>query len=153
MPGNEENEQCLRTLLIVLVCVAVFHWFINPHLSDVNESFTDDLYAELDKLGTNAQPSELGSEAVPADNYFIDVGNPRVAIHHNLCSKSCCSPQWPTPFNLKEDKAACANKSKYVPSNIMCNNAYQDSGCLCLSKEQNDFLNRRGGNATFPSTV
>ena len=40
------------------------------------------------------------------------------------------------------------NKDKYVPSNIMCNNAYQDSGCLCLTKEQAGFLSNRGGNGT-----
>jgi hypothetical protein len=84
---------------------------------------------------------------IPANYYFIDDGaGGEMSIQHNLCSKSCCSEQWPTPFKQKYDPYVCNNKSDFVPSQIMCNNSFQDSGCLCLSKKQNQFLYNRGGN-------
>jgi hypothetical protein len=63
------------------------------------------------------------------------------------CSKSCCSSQYPTPFKLRDDKNVCANKGKFVPNNLICNNEWQDSGCMCLTQKQSDFLSSRGGNA------
>ena len=63
------------------------------------------------------------------------------------CSKSCCSAQYPTPFKLQDDEKMCQNKDKYLASNLMCNNEWQDVGCMCLTKNQSDFLESRGGNA------
>lgn len=63
------------------------------------------------------------------------------------CSQSCCSPQYPTPFKLNNDEDTCANKDKFVASNLMCNNEWQDTGCMCLTEKQSEFLETRGGNA------
>lgn len=85
--------------------------------------------------------------SLPSNYYYLDDGaNGEMSVQHNLCSKSCCSEQWPTPFKQKHDPNVCANKDEYVPSNIMCNNSYQDSGCMCLTKKQGRFLYNRGGN-------
>lgn len=70
-----------------------------------------------------------------------------LGLNYNLCSKSCCSEQWPTPFKLPYDKFICGNKDKFMPSPYMCNNAWQDSGCVCLTKKQSNFLTERGTNA------
>lgn len=70
-----------------------------------------------------------------------------MSLQHNLCSKACCSQQWPTPFSLSPDDFLLMSGKDYVPSNYTCNNGWQDSGCLCLTKEQSLFMNRRGGNA------
>jgi hypothetical protein len=79
--------------------------------------------------------------------YYLDDGAKGTAgLNFNLCSKSCCSQQWPTPFKLKHDPILCANKDKFVPTNYMCNNAWQDSGCVCMRKKQGTHLNDRGGN-------
>jgi hypothetical protein len=84
---------------------------------------------------------------IPSNYYFLDDGaNNEMGIHNNLCSKSCCSAQWPVPFKQKYDPYVCANKDQFVPSNIMCNNTFQDSGCLCLTKKQGMHLATRGGN-------
>jgi hypothetical protein len=84
---------------------------------------------------------------IPSNYYFLDDGaNGEFSIQHNMCSKSCCSEQWPTPFKQKYDPYVCSNKDKFVPSNIFCNNSFQDSGCLCLSNKQASFLYNRGGN-------
>ena len=85
---------------------------------------------------------------IPSNYYFLDDGaDGEMSIQHNLCSKSCCSAQWPTPFKQKYDPYVCGNeKSKFSPSNIFCSNSFQDSGCLCLTKKQAQFFYNRGGN-------
>jgi hypothetical protein len=73
----------------------------------------------------------------------VDMG-----LNYNLCSKSCCSQQWPVPFDLKPDKLVEESGQEFVPSSYTCNNAWQDSGCLCMTKDQALFLNTRGQNDT-----
>ena len=68
-------------------------------------------------------------------------------LANNLCSKSCCSNQYSTPFNVPEDSFVCNNKNDFVPNDYVCNNSWQDAGCLCLTKDQYKFINSRGGNA------
>lgn len=88
-----------------------------------------------------------GPSGVPSNYYFLDDGaGGEMSIQHNLCSKSCCGEQYPTPHKMKHDPYVCANKDKFVPSRIFCNNTFQDSGCLCLSRKQAQFLYNRGGN-------
>lgn len=91
--------------------------------------------------------SQEALSTIPSNYYFLDDGqNGAMSIQHNLCSKSCCSAQWPTPFKLKHDSYVCGNKQQYVPSKLMCNNSFQDSGCLCLTKDQAQFIYNRGSN-------
>lgn len=93
------------------------------------------------------EQEEAPNNNTPANYYLLDDGDQgQMSVQHNLCSRSCCSAQWPTPFKMKHDPYVCANKDKYVPSNIMCNNVFQDAGCLCLDKDQAAFITNRGGN-------
>jgi len=93
--------------------------------------------------------SQESMSKVPSNYYFLDDGaNGEYSIQHNMCSKSCCSAQYPVPFKQKYDPYICDNKDKFVGSNIMCNNSYQDSGCLCLTKKQSQFLKNRGTNGS-----
>jgi hypothetical protein len=81
---------------------------------------------------------------------IVDDGNKgNMSLHHNLCSKACCSQQWPVSHQVltSPDDFVLLSGKDYVPSNYTCNNGWQDSGCLCLTKEQALFMNRRGGNA------
>jgi len=104
-----------------------------------------------------------GSELVPAqllspwykaytgeqkNHYLLDDGADGAAgLQFNMCSKSCCGEQYPLPFKMPVDSAVCDNKQEFVPSNYMCNNAWQDSGCVCMTKGQSELLGSRGGNA------
>lgn len=102
-------------------------------------------------------PSEIepttGSELV--SNYGridrLDDGyNGGMGLNYNMCSKSCCSPQYPPPFNLEKDVMVEKMKDKFVPNNYMCNNAWNDSGCVCMTAKQRDYIEGRGGNGTLP---
>lgn len=76
------------------------------------------------------------------DNFDNDLG-----LSTALCSPSCCSQQYPTPFPLEPDRFVCGNKDEFVPNNYVCNNSWQNSGCLCMTKDQAKWLGNRGGNA------
>jgi hypothetical protein len=72
--------------------------------------------------------------------------NENMTFQYNVCSKACCTPQYPTPFSVPVDPMTCGSIGDFVPSNYTCNNGWQDTGCLCLTREQSDFLNNRGNN-------
>jgi hypothetical protein len=69
-------------------------------------------------------------------------------LNHNLCSSSCCSMQYPTPFLITSNRFSPKNTEKYVSSNYTCRNGYQDTGCLCMTKNQKRILETRGNNST-----
>jgi hypothetical protein len=96
------------------------------------KSYNDDVFGQ----SLFGQVDGLDNDDVLGDN----------KLSNSLCSKSCCSDQYPTPFKLKRDEMVCDNKKDFVPSNLFCNNAWQDSGCLCLTKKQSNFLVNRGNN-------
>jgi hypothetical protein len=122
--------------------------------------------ALVDGPGYEQQPvdgapidASMTADQIPSNYYFLDDGaGGEMSIQHNLCSKSCCSEQWPTPFKQKYDPYVCgASKangyaapgtpnSDFTTSRVFCSNTFQDAGCLCLSKKQQSFLYNRGGN-------
>ena len=78
---------------------------------------------------------------------LADGGNGMFGLNYAMCSKSCCSPQYPPQgFELDKDVVVDQMKGDFVPSQYACNNAWQDSGCVCMSKKENNFLASRGGN-------
>ncbi|ARF10637.1 hypothetical protein Hokovirus_2_164 [Hokovirus HKV1] len=83
------------------------------------------------------------------DNYYLlnDGKDEEYALTNNLCSKSCCAPQWPLPFKMDTDQAVCKNKDNLVSSSYMCNTSLENAGCLCMTNEQANYLTSRGGNA------
>ena len=85
--------------------------------------------------------------SIPSNYYFLDDGaDGEMSIQHNLVSKSCCSPQWPTSFRQKVDPYVCGNKGKFVGSRYFGSNTFSDSGCMCVTKKQAKFIYNRGGN-------
>lgn len=82
------------------------------------------------------------------NQYLLDDGADGAAgLQFNQCSKSCCSEQYPLPFKMPVDSSVCGSKDEFVPNNYTCNNAWQDSGCVCMTKKQANFIGSRGGNA------
>ena len=75
-----------------------------------------------------------------------DGGDGLYGLNYSLCSKSCCSPQYPTPFPMDKDVVMEKLKGSFVPNSYKCNNGWQDSGCVCMTGKQRDFLSERGGN-------
>lgn len=116
--------------------------FVNPQVGTIMDG------PGFEKGDVDGVSQETMSN-IPSNYYFLDDGaGGEMEIQHNLCSKSCCSAQWPTPFKQKFDPYVCGakNSGEFIPSQIFCNNSFQDSGCLCLTKKQGQFLYNRGGN-------
>jgi len=83
----------------------------------------------------------------PADYYLLNDGaNGNFAGTNNICSKSCCAPQWPVPFKTAGNDNVCGDPN-LVGTNYACNSTFQNSGCMCMSKEQVYNISTRGGNA------
>lgn len=83
----------------------------------------------------------------PYQTWGLDDGSESgqsLGIHYNLCSKSCCSSQYKTPFQWGD--AELENKG-FVPTNLTCSNSVQDVGCACMQPDQYKFLVNRGNNA------
>jgi hypothetical protein len=78
-------------------------------------------------------PSSKGT--INPDDYEND---PRML--YNKCSLSCCSPQYPTPFQGSADPLTCDKdgNNKYLSSNYTCQNNTGGTGCLCMTQKQVD---------------
>jgi hypothetical protein len=94
------------------------------------------------------------AEIIPAwgNNYGLtddldDGEGGNMGFHYNLCSPSCCSAQYPTPHKLEKDPLICGREDEFKSTNYFCSNSWQNSGCLCATNKQVDFLTNRGGNA------
>lgn len=73
--------------------------------------------------------------------------NGAMGLNYNMCSKSCCGPQYPPPFATDSDVMVEKRKGEFVPNNYMCNNTWNDSGCVCMTEKQRDYIQSRGNNA------
>lgn len=65
---------------------------------------------------------------------------------YNKCSSSCCSPQYPVPFDSPKDPFVCdingngSGDGSYLSSNYSCTNNVGGTGCMCLTEDQVDML-------------
>lgn len=68
-------------------------------------------------------------------------------IDKNICSKQCCKHvQWPVPHDIISNDISQEQLSNYIGTNFSCNYG-EGSGCLCVTKEEFNYLAGRGGNA------
>lgn len=171
---SDRMRQILLIGVVILVLIAVLYFIkFRKSIDNFEETKTapeHQMETKVENLPNKPQFYDSGSGVVMAspemekpdfvspwyqaytgnlNNYYLlDDGEGGAAgLQYNYCSKSCCSAQYPVPFKLKEDPEVCANKSEFVPTNYTCNNAWQDTGCVCLTKKQSEFLGSRGGNA------
>ncbi len=158
-----------KTLLLVIVFVAVVVYLSYPDMFSMDsydkktaESFDElkyqDTYQPNIVEGANesnfvSAPSEIMPPWAQNKNGYgetdiLDDGmNGNAGLNFNMCSKSCCSAQYPPPFSMPMDPLVSNSKDTFVPSSYTCNNGWQDTGCLCMTKEQQLLLNKRGNNA------
>jgi len=166
------NKQKIIAFIIIVILISLFcvkipnilkenfdeNTDVNPDIVNIENEVPNDISNDITDAKSqiidgpslddeNLQGIDNNPSSLPSNYYFLDDGaNGEFSIQHNLCSKSCCSEQWPTPFKLKNDPYVCKNKKDFVPSRMMCNNSFQDSGCLCLTRKQAKFIYNRGTN-------
>lgn len=72
--------------------------------------------------------------------------NPIKKLDQNKCSRQCCGQsQWQLPEALKSKDMTDEEAKNYVPSNFFCNLG-SGSGCLCLTKDDFNYLASHGSN-------
>ena len=163
---RDMNSENLRKVLIGLVVLVVLYWVFEPGFDvrsmvcGTNEGFADHSEEEEGKMRHfDPQSGELveGPMSDPLvgefnqrlpDNILDDGNEGRFLMHNNISHPSCCSKQYPTPFSINDNDVVNQNQDKYVASGYMGNSAYTHSGCMCMTKEQNEFLSSRGGNGS-----
>jgi len=64
------------------------------------------------------------------------------------CSPSCCiNSGWAVPNELKSKDIPEKEMKDYIPTNYSCNfGSNNGSGCVCVKKNNFDYLGSRGGN-------
>jgi len=68
---------------------------------------------------------------------------PSNGIDTNICSQQCCKfTQWPVPFNTTNPNSI--DLSNYIGSNFSCNNGQSGGGCVCISKDNYNYLSNHG---------
>ena len=89
----------------------------------------------------------IGVSDESIDHYVLDDGaNGKMLLQNNQCSQACCSKQYPVPFDMPVDAYVAENMNDFVPSSYSCNNSFQNTGCLCMKKEQAGFIASHGNN-------
>ena len=116
---NPSMNNC--TMIFILFGILIFFTIILPMVDTKYENFE-----KYDKV-VNVSQNDLSM------NNKIDM---------NECSFNCCKHIQYLPDEIKKIKE---NKNKkyddFISSNISCN-----GGCICLNKNNFDFLSSRGGN-------
>ena len=108
------NTICFIILLVVLL---LFYCYLNSYEcynNNNNNKYSEEFY----------------------NNYFHlenDTSKSISNIENIVCSKDCCSTQWPISekIQLKDPKI---NMEEYLPTNLNCNNGINDTGCICKKK-------------------
>jgi hypothetical protein len=68
-------------------------------------------------------------------------------LDKNICSKQCCNhSQWPVPHDAKSGPIPKDKLKNYIGTNMSCNFG-EGSGCLCVTKDDFNYLANRGGNS------
>lgn len=71
-------------------------------------------------------------------------------LDQNVCSKQCCKHvQWPVPHAATGGTSGTGAKEfeKYIGTNLTCNLG-SGSGCLCVTKDDFNYLANRSNNAS-----
>lgn len=134
-----------------------------PNLRGEDEDYNDYVPAKYDSLPMSMSmeapiierrcgPASIKSYDIDGrkfyDNteYFLDDGaNGALSVHNTHFSPSCCPPQI-MPYNMPADNVVDRNREHYVLNNYTGNTADNNAGCMCMTREQQRFLQSRGGN-------
>ena len=137
----------LIQMLIIVIVIIILLMYIYPYLE--NSCSECSIYKKQEKFENeeNLPQPEYYSAQGEKTSLLDDTATSNMGLNSNICSLACCTNQWPLPFKIPVDKNMCNNSNEYVKSNYFCSNSSQDSGCLCMKKDQGHFLNTRGSNS------
>jgi hypothetical protein len=107
------NVICFCIVLVILYLL--YYYYVNTCGYNNNYNYNEEFYN---------------------NNKYYDLENDK-PMNYNMekivCSKSCCSTQWPTSEStyVKDPKI---DMNEYLPTNLNCNDGINDTGCICQKK-------------------
>ena len=130
-------DKTSSTFIILIIFICVFIYFMTP--SEKFENITP-----LTPISTKQpdQQTNIGGQTYAQP--FVDTSNTNInKIDTKRCSTNCCKyTQWPVPFNtggIDADNAKI-DYSNIVSSNFSCSGSGTGSGCLCVNKDDMNYL-------------
>jgi hypothetical protein len=112
-----------QVLVMVILGAVIFFIFVLPLLDD--------------KKNKEAKKLKEGLDNIPEIK----------KLDKNRCSKQCCKHvQWPVPHDAKTKEIPDKELENYIGTNLSCNFG-EGSGCLCVTKDDFNYLSNRGSNA------
>ena len=121
---NQKKINSNLILAIVLLGSILFYLFVLPSLQCKQEK-------DLNKVKEK----------------FVNSSNVIRKLDQNMCSKQCCNhSQWPVPHDAKSGPIPKDKLKNYIGTNLTCNYG-NGSGCLCVTKDDFNYLANRGGNS------
>jgi hypothetical protein len=103
---NDNVNVICSCILLVILCL-LYYYYVNTY--EYTEEFNKN-YFDL-KYDT---PMDYNMEKM-------------------VCSKSCCSTQWPTSGSTQVNDPKI-DMNEYLTTNINCNDGIHDTGCICKKK-------------------
>jgi hypothetical protein len=123
------SKKDIDFLLYMLIIIIIWFKFLSPGIlnPNKNENFFN--------------ANKNNQKVVPKSKNL----SKKLKISNAMCSKSCCGKQWPTPFEMKDDRLSNEDLKRIVPNNFSCQGD-KGHGCVCIDKETHGFLSTRGNN-------
>ena len=110
--------------ILIIILLIIFYIFILPYIDSYYNN-------TMEKFFYNIAPVGSTSFSNLSNDYKIDM---------NLCSQDCCNfTQYKLPSELSNINP------NYIGSNFSCNLG-NGSGCVCMKKQNLDYLTNHGGN-------
>ena len=120
--GGENNF----ILFMAIVFIIIFYIIIMPIIEETHNIETKEIIDKLENVS------------------FIKIDTKK-------CSKSCCiNSGWPLPKELQSNDISSDELANYIPNNFSCSVGSNTSGggCVCVSKDDHEFLGYRGNNGS-----
>ena len=118
----------LKIIIIIIILILIYIFILNPYLEkqNINEKFQiTEEFENLQNIINN-----------PLKVYQVD---------KNICSKQCCKfEQWPIPFNTVNPNIDKKILNNFIGTNLSCNNGPDGGGCLCMTKDDFNYIANRG---------
>ncbi len=111
-------------ILLVLLYLLFYYYFNTCGCNKYTEEFNS----------SNSSNSNSNSNSSNNNYYDLKYDTPMdYNMEKIVCSKSCCSTQWPTP-DTTQVKDTKIDMNEYLPTNLNCNDGIHDTGCVCKKK-------------------
>jgi len=140
----------IKKLLIIIIIATVILWIVlptkncnnNEYLTVCDGSTCSDVQNYTVAQESNVEKAYTENKGKVTTDKIVDQRVESASLLNAQCSADCCDKQWPPPFTLTPDTNV--DTTNIVPSGYMCNNSWNNTGCLCMTKNMSNILKNRG---------